>query len=203
MAFWLLWLFGSCWTSLGLWAFLCATHFLYTSCHPLLLSLLLWYVDDLHLQLGRIRLWGEERREKKNKTRKRKRKRKKQASKKSGTLFKVARTQKNKATAKHLGDLKAKLCAARRDARSAMGKGWKSTRASKELIAPEKSGGGKSKGFEAWVSAAHELGWSGPKIWRFEGCFDRFPLGRGLSAWTRASCMRAFVATVRCTCRIV
>eukprot|EP00434_Breviolum_minutum_P004438 symbB.v1.2.003911.t1/scaffold210.1/size302740/2 len=44
----------------------------------------------------------------------------------------ISRTQKNKATAKHLGDLKAKLCAARR-----------------ELLSPEKSGGGgKSKGFE-------------------------------------------------------
>ncbi|CAK9097955.1 Developmentally-regulated G-protein 1 (AtDRG1) (Developmentally-regulated G-protein 2A) (AtDRG2a) [Durusdinium trenchii] len=43
----------------------------------------------------------------------------------------ISRTQKNKATAKHLGDLKAKLCAARR-----------------ELFSPEKSGGGKSKGFE-------------------------------------------------------
>ncbi|OLP76858.1 Developmentally-regulated G-protein 1 [Symbiodinium microadriaticum] len=44
----------------------------------------------------------------------------------------ISRTQKNKATAKHLGDLKAKLCAARR-----------------ELISPEKGGGGgKAKGFE-------------------------------------------------------
>mmetsp|Transcript_9995 Transcript_9995/g.26519 ORF Transcript_9995/g.26519 Transcript_9995/m.26519 type:complete len:414 (+) Transcript_9995:161-1402(+) len=44
----------------------------------------------------------------------------------------IARTQKNKATAKHLGDLKAKLCAARR-----------------ELISPEKAGGGgKQAGFE-------------------------------------------------------
>mmetsp|Transcript_46717 Transcript_46717/g.84321 ORF Transcript_46717/g.84321 Transcript_46717/m.84321 type:complete len:412 (-) Transcript_46717:95-1330(-) len=43
----------------------------------------------------------------------------------------ISRTQKNKATAKHLGDLKAKLCAARR-----------------ELIAPDKAGGGKQAGFE-------------------------------------------------------
>mmetsp|Transcript_52038 Transcript_52038/g.123906 ORF Transcript_52038/g.123906 Transcript_52038/m.123906 type:complete len:413 (-) Transcript_52038:19-1257(-) len=43
----------------------------------------------------------------------------------------IGRTQKNKATAKHLGDLKAKLCAARR-----------------ELLAPEKSGGKKLPGFE-------------------------------------------------------
>eukprot|EP00971_Amphidinium_carterae_P054576 1075126-Amphidinium_carterae.1 len=43
----------------------------------------------------------------------------------------IGRTQKNKATAKHLGDLKSKLCAARR-----------------ELISPEKSGGKKLPGFE-------------------------------------------------------
>lgn len=43
----------------------------------------------------------------------------------------ISRTQKNKATAKHLGDLKAKLCAARR-----------------ELLEPSKSGGGKQAGFE-------------------------------------------------------
>jgi len=43
----------------------------------------------------------------------------------------IGRTQKNKATAKHLGDLKAKLCAARR-----------------ELLEPSKSGGGKQAGFE-------------------------------------------------------
>eukprot|EP00440_Ansanella_granifera_P017010 gb/GFBE01018479.1/.p1 GENE.gb/GFBE01018479.1/~~gb/GFBE01018479.1/.p1 ORF type:complete len:412 (+),score=111.19 gb/GFBE01018479.1/:1-1236(+) len=43
----------------------------------------------------------------------------------------ISRTQKNKATAKHLGDLKAKLCAARR-----------------ELMEPSKSGGGKQAGFE-------------------------------------------------------
>jgi len=43
----------------------------------------------------------------------------------------ISRTQKNKATAKHLGDLKAKLCAARR-----------------ELLSPDKGGGGKQDGFE-------------------------------------------------------
>ncbi|CAE8642008.1 unnamed protein product [Polarella glacialis] len=43
----------------------------------------------------------------------------------------IGRTQKNKQTAKHLGDLKAKLCAARR-----------------ELMEPSKSGGGKQAGFE-------------------------------------------------------
>lgn len=43
----------------------------------------------------------------------------------------ISRTQKNKATAKHLGDLKAKLCAARR-----------------ELLEPKSSGGGKQAGFE-------------------------------------------------------
>lgn len=43
----------------------------------------------------------------------------------------ISRTQKNKATAKHLGDLKAKLCAARR-----------------ELLEPSKAGGGKQAGFE-------------------------------------------------------
>eukprot|EP00931_Biecheleriopsis_adriatica_P050682 TRINITY_DN29365_c0_g2_i1.p1 TRINITY_DN29365_c0_g2~~TRINITY_DN29365_c0_g2_i1.p1 ORF type:complete len:413 (-),score=104.91 TRINITY_DN29365_c0_g2_i1:123-1361(-) len=43
----------------------------------------------------------------------------------------ISRTQKNKATAKHLGDLKAKLCAARR-----------------ELMEPSKAGGGKQAGFE-------------------------------------------------------
>eukprot|EP00928_Gymnodinium_smaydae_P011488 TRINITY_DN14230_c0_g1_i1.p1 TRINITY_DN14230_c0_g1~~TRINITY_DN14230_c0_g1_i1.p1 ORF type:complete len:416 (+),score=93.24 TRINITY_DN14230_c0_g1_i1:81-1328(+) len=43
----------------------------------------------------------------------------------------IGRTQKNKATAKHLGDLKAKLCAARR-----------------ELMEPSKAGGGKQQGFE-------------------------------------------------------
>jgi len=43
----------------------------------------------------------------------------------------MARTQKNKATSKHLGELKAKLCQLRR-----------------ELLEPEKSGGGKQPGFE-------------------------------------------------------
>lgn len=43
----------------------------------------------------------------------------------------IGRTQKNKATSSHLGSLRAKLCAARR-----------------ELIAPSKSGGGKQAGFE-------------------------------------------------------
>jgi len=43
----------------------------------------------------------------------------------------ISRTQKNKATAKHLGDLKAKLCAARR-----------------ELLSPSSGGGGKQDGFE-------------------------------------------------------
>jgi len=43
----------------------------------------------------------------------------------------MARTQKNKATSSHLGQLKAKLCQLRR-----------------ELLEPEKSGGGKQPGFE-------------------------------------------------------
>ena len=77
------------------------------------------------------------------------------------------RTQKNKATAKHLGDLKAKLCAARRDACSAIGRDCKAN-VSEELLAPEKSGGGKSKGFEARRPAAFGW-WSGPKIWRLQG----------------------------------
>ena len=73
------------------------------------------------------------------------------------------RTQKNKATAKHLGDLKAKLCAARRDAwianickhhaqRSFEFHAIRVADVAQELLGPEKSGGGgKSKGFEAGI----------------------------------------------------
>ena len=76
------------------------------------------------------------------------------------------RTQKNKATAKHLGDLKAKLCAARRDAWIANICKYHGQRSfawhaicvadvAQELLSPEKSGGGgKSKGFEAGIAAS-------------------------------------------------